>query len=111
MAILETRPHSLYRLQRISETTYDDKGNPYPDRHEWTTEPTPCNAVPSTTGASEITTPDGKTHRYALTIYLDTTAPDLSHGDRIRVKLSDSKSVEGEIKGYIRYQHYCKAWL
>lgn len=68
----------------------------------------PCNGVPSGK-ATEHVFDDGVARLYSYTIYLDTTARDFKLGEKLRLEAL-GKVVELEVKGFARYQTYCKIW-
>lgn len=104
--ILDPRPHRLsYLVQGQGQTLPGGDYQPAPAEWQGLI---PCNGVPAGRVA-ERTFDDGITRRYSYTIDLDTTARDFELGERIRLDTRSGR-VELEVKGYARYQTYCRIW-
>lgn len=106
--MLNLRPHRLWWRSAVRGYT-DAQGFYHEGAERWQGD-IPCHARPAGR-ANEISYADGTTRRYSYSVYLDSTAPNIELGTRVRLRLSDGSEREYEVLGWFRYQTHCKLWL
>ena len=108
MAVLKVYGDKI-GIRSISQGQEDEHGNYIEGSLGDWVEIDGCECIPNAGGESEIAFDDGVVSKYTYTIYLPKDCIELKKGDRVRIYRFGS-TTESTIKGFIRYQHQCKAW-
>lgn len=109
MSVFNLKPHKLYYEVSEHPVTLDN-GDIVEGAKKWRGY-IHCNAVPLTGKATEIKFEDGTTKVCSFVVYLDNDVRNFSLKENVRIHLLDGSIKIGRVKGFVRYQTYCKLWV
>lgn len=106
--ILDDRPHKLKYL--VTTPGYEDVNGDYHKGESHYEGDIPCRYVPNGK-AEERMFEDGAVRAYSAIVRLDADCREFAYDDKVKLFLLGGIERECKVKGFHRYQTYCKLWV
>lgn len=106
--ILDDRPHKLQ--YQVTTPGYEDENGDYHQGGSHYEGNIPCRHVPNGK-VEEKEFEDGVVRTYSSVVRLDANCREFSIGEKVNIFLLGGINREYEVKGFNRYQTYCKLWV
>lgn len=106
--ILDDRPHRLQYL--VTTPGYEDGNGDYHEGESHYEGDIPCRYVPNGK-AEERMFEDGAVRAYSAIVRLDADCREFAYDDKVKLFLLGGIEREYKVKGFHRYQTYCKLWV
>lgn len=103
-------PHNLIVVD-IPDSTFDEEtGNYIPADPLGVLPFSPCRAEANSEGR-KFSNADGEAYIYQFTVYLPSTAGNITAGTNVKIQDDETEIFSGTVKRFLRGQINCRLWV